>query len=173
MSGTVALGIGNTLWGDDGFGVAAAARLAAHPKLPQHVSVIDGGTQGLYLLPLVQQATSLLVLDSVDFGARPGQIIVLRDDEIPRFFGKRPLSLHQTAFTDVLFAAELTGARPDRITLIGAQYENLDAWGGSLSRSLAAALDETVEIALAELGAWPIVPSLHEVPPCRMPTLPI
>lgn len=173
MAKTVVLGIGNTLWGDDGFGVAAAARLAVHPDLPAHVSVVDGGTQGLYLLPLVQEVQHLLVLDSVDFGARPGAVVVLRDDEIPRFFGQRPLSLHQTAFTDVLFAAELTGARPERITLVGAQYENLDSWGGGLTAPLAAAIDEVVDVALAELASWPVVPSLNEVPSCRTPTLPI
>ena len=173
MSATIVLGIGNTLWGDDGFGVAAAARLAAHPDLPAHVSVVDGGTQGLYLLPLVQEAQHLLVLDSVDFGARPGAVVVLRDDEIPRFFGQRPLSLHQTGFTDVLFAAELTGARPERITLVGAQYENLDSWGGGLTAPLAAVIDEVVDVALAELASWPVVSSLNEVPSCRTLTLPI
>lgn len=172
MSATIVLGIGNTLWGDDGFGVAAAARLAAHPHLPAHVSVVDGGTQGLYLLPIVQQARHLLVLDSVDFGARPGAIIVMRDDEIPRFFGRRPLSLHQTGFTDVLFAAELTGARPERVTLVGAQYENLDDWGGSLTPSLTAALDGAVEFALAELAGWPAMPSPQEDSKCHIPTLP-
>lgn len=172
MADTVVLGIGNTLWGDDGFGVAAAARLAAHHRLPAHVTVVDGGTQGLYLLPIVQQARHLLVLDSVDFGARPGAITVLRDEEIPRFFGRRPLSLHQTGFTDVLFAAELTGERPERVTLVGAQYENLDAWGGSLTPALAAALDEAVEAALAELADWSASPSLHEDSRCRTPTLP-
>lgn len=159
MAATLVLGIGNLLWGDDGFGVTAATRLAGHPGLPAGVAVVDGGTQGLYLLPLVQEAENLLVLDSVDFGAPPGTVTVLRDDDIPRFFGQRPLSLHQTAFTDVLFAAELTAARPGRITLIGAQYENLDLWGGSLTAPLVAALDPVVELALAELSAWAAGPS--------------
>lgn len=171
MTATVVLGIGNTLWGDDGFGVAAAARLATHPCLPEHVSVVDGGTQGLYLLPIVQQAQHLLVLDSVDFGAPSGAITVLRDEEIPRYFNRRPLSLHQTGFADVLFAAELTGARPERITLVGAQYESLDVWGGGLTTPLAAALDAAIAVALAELASWPAVSSSNEVPSCRMPTL--
>jgi len=170
MAATVVLGIGNTLWGDDGFGVAAAQRLAAHPDLPDTVSVVDGGTQGLYLLPLVQEARDLLVLDSVDFGAPPGTLKVLRDDDIPRFFGQRPLSLHQTAFTDVLFAAELTGARPQRITLIGAQYENLDLWGGGVTATLVDVLDAVVELALSELAAWSVGTRINEVPSCPMTT---
>lgn len=172
MAATLVLGIGNTLWGDDGFGVAAARRLADHPSLPVDVEVVDGGTQGLYLLPLVQQAQHLLVLDCVDFKAPPGAVMTLRDAEIPRFFGQRPLSLHQTAFTDVLFAAELTGAHPHRIALIGAQYEDLDCWGGGLTPSLAAALDRVVELALAELHAWSAGPRPEEVSPCPMPIHP-
>lgn len=171
MAATVVLGIGNTLWGDDGFGVAAARRLAAQPGLPPQTEVVDGGTQGLYLLPIVQEARNLLVLDCVDFGAAPGAVKTLRDAEIPRFFDRRPLSLHQTAFTDVLFAAELTGAPPDRITLIGAQYEDLERWGGGLTPSLAAALDDVIELALAELHAWSSGNSTREVSSCPTPTL--
>lgn len=170
MTGTVVLGIGNTLWGDDGFGVAAAARLAAHPALPSAVTVVDGGTLGLYLLPLVQAARHLLVLDCVDFGAAPGAVKILRDDEIPSFLGQRPLSLHQTAFADILFAAELTRCRPERITLIGAQAEDLQRWGGGLTPALAAAVDPVVELSLAELAHWLPAARNHEVSPCPLPT---
>lgn len=41
------LGIGNLLWADEGFGVRCAERLAARAALPPHVTVMDGGTQGL------------------------------------------------------------------------------------------------------------------------------
>ncbi len=154
MTGTVVLGIGNRLWADEGFGPAVVDHLASDQRLPAGVETLDGGTLGLYLLPCVQQARRLLVFDAVDFGHAPGEIVVLRDEEIPVFFGQRPLSLHQTGFTDVLAAAQLTGAAPDTITLIGVQPESIDDWGGSLTDTVAAAIPRAIALGLAELSAW-------------------
>lgn len=151
---TILLGIGNVLWADEGFGPQVVARLQERNNLPPHVELVDGGTQGLYLLPLVQDAARLIVFDAVDFGRPPGEMVVLRDGEIPAFFGQRPLSLHQTGFTDVLAAAELTGRQPQAITLIGVQYANIDIWGGGLSPAIAAAIDQAIEIGRRELQSW-------------------
>lgn len=151
---TVVLGVGNLLWGDEGFGPRTVARLAESGAAPADVEVLDGGTQGLYLLPIVQAARRLLVFDCVDFGAAPGHIVVLRDGEIPAFFGQRPLSLHQTAFTDVLAAAELTGSMPEAVTLVGVQLEDIEAWGGDLTPGVAGAIDEAIRLGLGELAAW-------------------
>ena len=150
---TVALGIGNVLWADEGFGPAAVARLGEDTAMAD-VDIVDGGTQGLYLLPLIQDADRLVVFDAVDFGKPPGEIIVLRDGEIPAFFGQRPLSLHQTGFTDVLAAAALTGALPEAITLVGVQFGVIDDWGGGLSPAVAAAIDPAVAIGRRELESW-------------------
>lgn len=154
MNQTVMLGIGNVLWADEGFGPGAIARLKARNDLPAGVDLVDGGTQGLYLLPLIQDADRLVVFDAVDFGRPPGEIVVLRDGEIPAFFGQRPLSLHQTAFTDVLAAAALTDAMPASVTLVGVQFERIDDWGGGLSPVVAAALDRAIAIGLDELELW-------------------
>jgi hydrogenase maturation protease len=151
---TVVLGVGNLLWADEGFGPKVVARIIASGKAPNDVEVLDGGTQGMYLLPIIQTARRLLVFDIVDFGAEPGRILVLRDEEIPVFFGQRPLSLHQTAFTDVLAAAELTGKMPGAVTLVGVQLEDIDEWGGDLTPTVTAVMDEAIRIGLDELAAW-------------------
>jgi hydrogenase maturation protease len=153
-SATVVMGVGNVLWADEGFGPAVVARLLEKKLLPDGVEAVDGGTQGLYLLPLVQEARHLLIFDVVDFGHAPGEILVLRDGEIPAFFGQRPMSLHQTAFTDVLAAAELTGKMPEKVTLVGVQLENIDNWGGSLTPKIAGAMDEAIRTGLDELANW-------------------
>ncbi len=153
-SETVVLGVGNVLWADEGFGPRAVERMVKEGSVPDGIDAVDGGTQGIYLLPLVQGARRLLVFDAVDFGRKPGQIVVLRDGEIPVFFGQRPLSLHQSAFTDVLAAAELTGKMPEKVTLVGVQLENIDDWGGGLTPKVAATMDEAIRIGLDELAAW-------------------
>ena len=153
---TVVLGVGNLLWADEGFGPKAVACLRASGRLPAGVEAFDGGTQGMYLLPIIQAARRLLVFDAIDFALEPGRLMVLRDGEIPAFFGQRPLSLHQTAFTDVLAAAELTGKTPEAVTLVGVQLADIDTWGGDLSPAVVAAMDAAMEVGLSELAAWAI-----------------
>lgn len=154
MKKTVLLGIGNVLWADEGFGPQVVARIKEQQAAPPEVDVVDGGTQGLYLLPLIQDTARMVVFDAVDFGKAPGAIVVLRDGEIPAFFGQRPLSLHQTAFNDVLAAAALTGALPAAVTLIGVQFDNIDTWGGGLSAAVAAAIAPAIELGCRELDSW-------------------
>ena len=152
--GALVLGIGNLLWADEGFGVRCAEKLAAEWETPTGVEVMDGGTQGLYLLPYVQAAQRLLVFDAIDWGLPPGQMKLMRDDEAPRFMGAKKMSLHQTGFQEVLAAAALTGQAPRSLLLIGVQPLYLDDYGGSLSAPVKARLDEAVALAAAQLGQW-------------------
>ncbi|MQX37449.1 HyaD/HybD family hydrogenase maturation endopeptidase [Roseospira navarrensis] len=151
---TLVLGIGNLLWADEGFGVRCVEALHRHHILPEAVTLMDGGTQGLYLVQHVRAADALLVFDAVDYGLTPGEMIVVRGADVPRFTGAKKMSLHQTGFQDVLSAADLMGGAPARLTLIGVQAADLETWGGPLSEPVRARLDEAVRLAVAELAAW-------------------
>jgi hydrogenase maturation protease len=153
---TLVLGIGNILWADEGFGVRAVETLHRQYALPDHVEILDGGTQGLYLVQHVQAADNLLVFDAVDYGRAPGDMLVVRGDDVPRFTGAKAMSLHQTGFQDVLSAADLLGALPRRLTLIGVQPADLETWGGPLSGPVRARLDDAVRLGLDELASWGI-----------------
>ena len=148
------LGIGNLLWADEGFGVRCAEALAAQYELPADVCVLDGGTQGLYLLPYVQQAQRLIVFDAIDYGLEPGTLRLVENAEVPRFMGAKKMSLHQTGFQEVIAAAELTGRCPREMLLIGVQPAELEDFGGSLRAGVKARLDEAVGIAVARLQSW-------------------
>ena len=93
---TLVLGIGNLLWADEGFGVRCVEHMAEHYDLPERVQLLDGGTQGLYLLPYVQQACRLIVFDAIDYGLPPGTMRLIENAEVPRFMGAKKMSLHQT-----------------------------------------------------------------------------
>jgi len=149
----LALGIGNVLWADEGFGVRAIEALHAAYVFPETVTLMDGGTQGLYLFPIVSAARRVLVLDAVDFGLPPGSLIVMRDAEVPAWTAAK-MSPHQTGFNDVLALAALRGEAPEAITLIGVQPEVLADLGGSLSDTVKARLPEVVELAARELASW-------------------
>lgn len=145
------LGIGNILWADDGFGVRAVERLHERYEFPEQVQLIDGGTQGINLLPYVEEAEVLVLFDAVDFGLTPGTLKVVEGEAVPQFMGAKKLSLHQSGFQEVLALAALAERSPEHMVLIGVQPEILDDYGGSLSPAVKARLPEAVEAAVAWL----------------------
>jgi len=156
------LGIGNLLWADEGFGVRCVEALNAGWCFPDNVTVMDGGTQGLYLLPYVQEADCLLVFDAVDYGDTPGQLREVIGEQVPRFMGAKKMSLHQTGFQEVLAAADLTGKLPAELVLIGVQPEELEDYGGSLRDVVKAQMPPALDLALAWLAGWGVVGSIRE-----------
>ncbi|ALV27889.1 HyaD/HybD family hydrogenase maturation endopeptidase [Pannonibacter sp. Q-1] len=153
-SSILVLGIGNVLWADEGFGVRCVEALASAVALPEHVRLLDGGTQGLYLLPFLEEAEALLVFDAIDYGLEPGTLKLVRDGEVPAFMGARKMSLHQTGFQDVIATAQLLGRCPHKLTLIGCQPVELEDYGGGLRPQVAAAIPGALDLARAELAAW-------------------
>ena len=148
------LGIGNVLWADEGFGVRCVEAMAETHALPPNVRLLDGGTQGLYLLPFLEEADALLVFDAIDYGLPPGTLKVVEDDEVPAFLGARKMSLHQTGFQDVIATATLMGYRPARMVLIGCQPVELDDYGGGLRPLIAARIPEALALARQVLARW-------------------
>jgi len=156
------LGIGNILWADEGFGVRCVEALNAGWEFPPQVELMDGGTQGLYLLPYVQEADCLLVFDAVDYGDTPGTLREVVGDLVPRFMGAKKMSLHQTGFQEVLAAAEMTEKLPGELVLIGVQPEELEDYGGSLRDVVKAQMPAALDIAFAWLERWGASPKKRE-----------
>jgi len=156
------LGIGNILWADEGFGVRCVEALNAGWEFPPQVELMDGGTQGLYLLPYVQEADCLLVFDAVDYGDAPGTLREVLGEQVPRFMGAKKMSLHQTGFQEVLAAAEMTEKLPGELVLIGVQPEELEDFGGSLRDVVKAQMPAALEIAFAWLERWGASPKKRE-----------
>ncbi|GHC31427.1 hydrogenase expression/formation protein [Gemmobacter nanjingensis] len=148
------LGIGNVLWADEGFGVRCVEEMADSHALPENVQLLDGGTQGLYLLPFLENVDALLVFDAIDYGLPPGTMKLVRNDEVPAFMGAKKMSLHQTGFQDVIATAALTGCRPPEMALIGCQPVELEDYGGGLRPLVAARIPEALAMARAILAEW-------------------
>lgn len=147
------LGIGNVLWADEGFGVRCVETLANNHAFDDNVRLLDGGTQGLYLLPFLEEADILVVFDAVDYGLEPGTLKIVENDEVPAFMGAKKMSLHQTGFQDVIATAQLMGYCPETLLLIGCQPEELEDYGGGLRDVVAAQIDPSIRIALDYLAA--------------------
>ncbi len=158
------LGIGNLLWADEGFGVRCVEALQQRFEFAEHVELIDGGTQGLYLIQHVQEADSLLIFDAVDYGLAPGELKLVADDEVPRFLGIKKLSLHQTGFQEVLMVAQLTGRCPRGVLLIGCQPAGHSSSGASLRPAVKAAVEPALAHAIEVLRDWGAAPQERQQP---------
>ena len=157
---TLILGIGNILWADEGFGVRCVEAMNARYEFDDNVRLMDGGTQGLFLLPWVSSVSQLLIFDAIDFGLKPGEFRVIRDDDVPQYMGAKKMSMHQTGFQEVLASARLLRERPQRLALIGVQPERLDDFGGSLRAGTRKRIPEALTCACELLGEWGI--TMHE-----------
>jgi hydrogenase maturation protease len=148
------LGVGNLLWADEGFGVRCVEQFARSFQLPEHVTLVDGGTQGLALVPLVVAADRVLIFDAVEYGAPPAALVVARDEQVPGYIGSDKMSLHQAGVNDVLACVQLMGKAPERITLIGIQPVQLEDYGGTLTDAVRDRIGEALALAVDELALW-------------------
>jgi hydrogenase maturation protease len=151
---TLILGIGNLLWADEGFGVRCVETLNAGYVFDDDVRLMDGGTQGLFLLPWVSAVSRLLIFDAVDFGLAAGELHVIRGGDVPQYLGAKKVSMHQTGFQEVLASARLLSDRPRELVLIGVQPEQLDDYGGSLRERTRRRIPEAIACACLVLREW-------------------
>jgi hydrogenase maturation protease len=160
------LGIGNILWADEGFGVRAVEEFHRRYAVSDNVTILDGGTQGLYLVNYLEEADCLIVFDAIDYGLQPGQLQVVRDAEVPRFTGAKKMSLHQTGFQEVISAADLLGRCPKHLALIGCQPLDLEDWGGPLTQPVRDQIAPAIELACGILAEWgsPALPRSGPLP---------
>ncbi len=158
------LGIGNLLWADEGFGVRALESLQRHHRFPPNVRLMDGGTQGIYLVQHIREADILVVFDAVDYGLPGGTLKRIEGDEVPKFLGAKKVSLHQTGFQEVLAMAEMLGDYPSHLLLIGVQPVELDDYGGSLRDKVKAQIEPAIRLALDYLAEFGVLAQRRQKP---------
>lgn len=149
---TIVLGIGNTLISDDGVGVHILNKLNDEYTFPDNVTLIDGGTKGLDLLPFIEGSDRLLIVDAANFNKEPGTIDTITGDDIPQFLSMK-LSMHQIGLPDMLFAAKLMEIAPSEVCLIGIQPKSMET-GTELSEEINARFDALFDKVLEKLDDW-------------------
>jgi len=150
------LGLGNALMTDDALGVLAVEELQSRYRFPAGVRVVDGGTLGLDLLPLLEGVDRLLLVDALQMGAKPGAVFRLAGEEVPRALASK-LSVHQMGAQDLLALAELRGHLPGELVVWGVQPRSVEV-GLKLTPPVAAALDSLLEGILGEVAGWGLAP---------------
>ena len=146
------LGIGNTLYTDEGLGVHALAALEEKYGTDQQVQLIDGSTDGMSLLGPVEDTDYLIVIDAINAGKEGGHIIELHGDDIPAYYGIK-MSIHQLGFQEVLLASKLRERYPKNIVMIGMQPTSLEL-GIGLSETNEAQLPQLLKMVEQQVNNW-------------------
>ena len=125
------LGLGNPLMGDDGLGLAALERLREEWELPPDVELVDGGTWGMNLLPLIEDAgRAAAARRHPDRRRRPAPLVELERDELPRYFSHK-LSPHQIDLGRCWPWRSSAARCPARPWRIGAEPERVELRHGA------------------------------------------
>ncbi len=99
------LGVGNVLFGDDGFGPAVIDSLIGHHPIPEDVYVMDVGTGVRKLLfTLILSDTrpeEIVIVDAVDWGQEVGRLIAIPVEALPSN-KVDDFSLHQVPTSNML-----------------------------------------------------------------------
>jgi hydrogenase maturation protease len=139
------LGLGNVLLEDDGVGSAAVRTLLDRYVPPDDVQVLDGGTLGLSLLPHVDTADAVILVDAVRADEPPGTCVRLDGDDVPPAVATR-LSPHQIGVADLLDGARWLDRSPRTLTLLGIVPESMGLAVGLTPRVHDALLDLVEQI---------------------------
>ena len=159
---TVVLALGSLIRSDDAVGLFALRRLQEDSRVSADVSLVEGGTKGMELVPYVSEASHLLVLDAVEVGVPPGTILRLAGEDLKSLPGGG--SVHELALADILAALRILDCEPKETVLLGVQPAGTDL-GTSLSPAVEAALPALVDAAIVELERWESRPTLRPAVP--------
>ena len=153
-SRTCLIGLGNILMQDDGVGVHAVKEIEERFRFTPEIDIVDGGTLGLTLLPLIEGCGRVLFVDAVEAGLDPGEIVVKEGEEVPSCLGSQ-VSVHQAGLADLLYAARLAGMMPPDVCLVGIQPQVVDI-GLEITTLLQNKQQDLIRTVLARLEAWGI-----------------
>ena len=144
---TLILGVGNLLLKDEGVGIHAIQELEKE-TLPPNVSLMDGGTGGLYLISWLQEYDRIIMIDATLDDNPPGTIRLIH----PRFASDFPhlMSAHEIGLRDMIEAMSLMGNLPE-ILLIVVSVADINEVGTELSPELQAVFPEIVELVKKQL----------------------
>lgn len=149
---TLIFGAGNLLCSDEGFGVHFIKYLEKHYRFQDDVELYDGGTLGIMVTHLLEEADRVFLIDVVDAPGEPGDVYRYEKEQF--LLGKLPIKMspHQIGIQEVLTLSELRGRTPDQVSLFGIIPASYDA-GVELSPLLAEKMPGLAALVVDELRA--------------------
>ena len=144
------LGMGNVLMGDDGVGPYVIRMMETAYRHSDEALLIDVGTPGLDLVPYLEGAERIVIIDTVRSEGSPGEIRLYDRDQIVSGPPRPRLGPHDPGLRETLLALELSGSGPSDVLLIGVIPESVST-GPGLSPAVRRAVPSVVDTVLETL----------------------
>jgi hydrogenase maturation protease len=147
---TLIFGAGNLLLTDEGFGVHFIQYLQKHFRFPEEVELYDGGTLGIMVTHMLEDADHVYLVDVIEAEGEPGEIYRYEKEDF--MLGKLPIKMspHQIGIQEVLTLSDLRDRCPEKVSLFGIIPQSYDA-GVELSPLLSEKLAGLAELVVGEL----------------------
>jgi coenzyme F420 hydrogenase subunit delta len=151
----VVLGIGNSLFGDDGFGPATVQLILRSLTLPADVCILDVGTAVMpVLLDILLSDLGpqrLIILDTIDLGRRPGELVRVSVEQLPQTRSDL-FSFHSFSARKVL--QELKDQKDLEVTILACQAQRVPSEiEEGLSKPVEDAVQRAARTVLEMIGA--------------------
>jgi hydrogenase maturation protease len=160
MKKVVILGVGNILLSDEGVGVKTVWELEKKFEFPENVKLVDGGSGGFSLIPFIEEADRLLIIDAILGDNPPGTIYRFTLENIPETVAEK-ISLHELNLLDVLNLVKLRNKLPEEVVIIGIEPKSLEM-SLELTPLIKDKQEELIKKVLEELKTWGIFPEEKE-----------
>ena len=145
----VVIGVGNALRGDDGAGIAVAARVRA--RKPEGVDVRICRLEPSRLIDALGGAEVAILIDAVATGAAAGSIHRFDASDTPVPSRELRSSTHALGIGESLELARTLGRLPRRTIVFGVEGSEF-ATGTEMSRAVQAGVGQAAEAVLEEVA---------------------
>ena len=150
MKRALIAGIGNVLLGDDGVGPYIVRVLESEYSFGDNVEVADLGTPALDLTHRIVGLHTVILVDCVASDEPPGTVVLYRKADILSETPAQRLDPHSPALSECLLSADMLGASPENLLLVGIVGENYRP-GCELSEAVRQSIRTAIVAILQEL----------------------
>ncbi|MDJ0673832.1 MAG: hydrogenase maturation protease [Calothrix sp. MO_167.B42] len=142
------IGVGNKFRQDDAIGLVIVEKL--HNQLPPEIKIMEASGEGVALMELWQNATTVYLFDAVISGAEVGKIhrIDATIETVPKKFFS--YSTHAFSVAEAVELARTLNQLPPKLIIYGVEGKNF-AHGVGLSVQVEEAVEEVLQQVCVEL----------------------
>ena len=151
MTGTVVIGLGNPILGDDAVGLHVARALKAELAGVAGVVVRELHAGGLRVMDALAGFERAVIVDAMSGGAlRPGSVRRLAVEELGR--ARNLASTHDTNLPTALELGRMLGLRmPHDVAVFGIEALEVETFGEELTGDVQRSVPEAVRLILREI----------------------
>ena len=142
--------------GDDAFGPYVAKVIKSRFIFKDDVSVIEAGTAGFDLAPILSEYEIVIVIDTVRAAGLPGEIKRFTLTDLLKPSSASGINAHDPGLKEALLNLEISGGLPKSVILFGVIPDDLEV-GVGLSPNIKQAVNPVIDAVLSELALLDVV----------------